>query len=73
LIASSFRSSKEAEFHRETLEEIGESINIDLGPQVVEFEGKTKEISGDAAEQFSTWRAFLKEIYDQEKTPEKQL
>jgi len=73
LIASSFRSSKEAEFHKETLEELGESINIDLGPQVVEFEGKTKEISGDAAEQFSEWRAFLKEIYDQEKTPEKQL
>lgn len=73
LVASSFRSSKEAEFHRGTLEELGESINIDLGPQVVEFEGKTKEISGDAAEQFAEWRAFLKEIYEQEKTPEKQL
>ncbi len=73
LLADSFRTSKESEFHRETLEELGESININLAPQVVEFEDKTKELTGDAAEQFAEWRAFLKEIYEQEKTPDKKL
>ncbi|MEP3248359.1 MAG: hypothetical protein ABJN40_21875 [Sneathiella sp.] len=73
LLASSFRTSEESKFHRETLDELGESININLAPQVVDFENKTKELTGDAAKQFAEWRTFLKEIYLQEKTPEKQL
>lgn len=73
LIADSFRTSKEAEFHRDTLEELGQSIDIELGPQVVEFDETTEEITGDAAEQFAQWRAFLKRMYDLERTPVKKL
>jgi hypothetical protein len=73
LIADSFRTSKEAEFHRDTLDELGESINIELGPQVVEFDETTEELTGDAAEQFAQWRAFLKKMYDLEATPDKKL
>jgi len=73
LIADSFRTSKEAEFHRDSLEEMGQSINIELGPQVVEFDETTEEITGDAAEQFAQWRAFLKRMYDLERTPAKKL
>jgi len=40
---------------------------------VVEFEGKTEKLTGDAAEQFAQWRAFLQRIYEQEATPETQL
>ncbi len=70
---SAFRSNEESKLHADTLDEMGESIDAELAPQVVEFEGKTKELTGDAAKQFSEWRAFLKEIYEQEKTPVKQL
>ena len=35
------KTSEEAKIHREALEELGESIDIELGPQVVEFEEET--------------------------------
>ncbi|MEH6524484.1 MAG: hypothetical protein V7723_00310 [Sneathiella sp.] len=73
LIADSFQTSKEAEFHKDTLEELGQSIDIEMGPQVVEFDETTEEITGDAAEQFAQWRAFLKRMYDAERTPAKKL
>ncbi|WP_169544083.1 hypothetical protein [Sneathiella aquimaris] len=73
LIGESFRTSEESKFHKETLEELGKSIDQEVAPQVVEFEGKTKQITGDAAAQFAEWRAFLKEIFEQEQTPAKQL
>lgn len=73
LIGESFRTSEQSKFHKETLEELGKSIDKEVAPQVVEFEGRTKKITGDAAEQFAEWRAFLKEIFEQEKTPIKQL
>lgn len=73
LISESFRTSEQSKFHKETLEELGKSIDQEVAPQVVEFEGKTKKITGDAAEQFAEWRSFLKEVFEQEKTPAKQL
>lgn len=73
LISNSFQTSKEAEVHRDALNELGESINVDLGPRVVEFEQETLRLTGDAKEQFAKWREFLQKIYLQEKTPEKKL
>jgi len=66
-------TSEEAEFHKESLNELGESLDIELGPQVVEFQNQTKEITGSAKEQFGQWRQFLQRIYEQEKTPDVQL
>jgi len=73
LLGASFHNSAQAKVHREALAELGESIDIELAPQVVEFEGKTEKLTGDAAEQFAQWRAFLQRIYEQEATPETQL
>ena len=73
LLSNSFRTSEEAKIHREALEELGESIDIELGPKVVEFEDETVELTGTAREQFSKWRDFLKKIYDQERTPDEQF
>ncbi|WP_334127489.1 hypothetical protein [Sneathiella sp.] len=73
LFSESFKTSNETKFHAETLEELGKSLDSELAPQVVEFEGQTKELTGSAEKQFSEWRHFLKEIYDQEKTPQRQL
>jgi hypothetical protein len=73
MLQKSFQTSDEAKVHRDTLNEVGESINVDLAPRVIAFEEKTLELTGDAKEQFSQWRGFLQQIYVQEQTPEKKL
>ena len=73
LLTDSFRTSEEAKVHREALEELGQSIDIDLAPRVVAFEKETIELTGSAAEQFARWREFLQKIFEQEKTPQVQL
>tara|TARA_B100001094_G_scaffold114146_1_gene110135 strand:- start:325 stop:1581 length:1257 start_codon:yes stop_codon:yes gene_type:complete len=73
MLQKSFQTSDEAKVHRDTLNEVGESINVDLAPRVIAFEEKTLELTGDAKQQFSQWREFLQQIYAQELTPEKQL
>ncbi len=73
LVAKSFETSEQSKVHRDALNELGESIDVDLGPRVVSFEERTVELTGDAKEQFQQWREFLKKIYAQERTPEKQL
>jgi len=73
MLQKSFQTSDEAKVHRDALNEVGESINVDLAPRVVAFEEKSDELTGDAKEQYSQWRGFLQKIYVQEQTPEKQL
>lgn len=72
-LEKSFKHSEEAKIHREALEELGQSMDIGIAPQVVEFEKKTEKLSGSAKEQFSQWRTFLKRIYEEEATPDAQL
>ncbi len=73
LLSSSWQTSKEAEVHVDALKELGESIDMELAPQVIEFEEKTVELTGTAKEQFAQWRTFLKKIYAQESVPDVQL
>ncbi len=73
MLSDSFQTSEEAKVHRDALDELGESIDTDLAPQVVAFEEQSVELTGSAKEQFAQWRTFLKRIYLQEKTPLKQL
>ncbi len=73
LVGDAIKSVKEAEMHNELIEELGDSIEIDIAPKVVAFEEKEQELVGSAKEQFAQWRKFLKTIYELEKTPEKIL
>jgi len=73
LIGKSFQNRAEMKVHREALAELGQSIDIEVAPQVVEFEEETAELTGDAAEQYAQWIAFLKKIYALEATPDKTL
>ena len=73
LIAEGFQTRSEARVHRDALSEFGESLDLELSPQVVAFEDKTLSLSGDAREQFQEWRDFLKTIYDEETTPQREL
>ncbi len=73
LISNSFQTSKETKIHKDALDELGQSIDADLAPQIIAFEEKSVELTGSAKEQFAQWREFLKEIYLQEQTPDVQL
>jgi hypothetical protein len=70
MLSSSFQSREEAEFHKGAIDELGESINLELAPRVVSFEDETVELTGNIQEQFTQWREFLKRIYEQEATPD---
>lgn len=73
MLSESFQTSEEAKVHRDALNELGQSVDMELAPQVVEFEDKTVELTGDAKEQFAQWRDFLKKVYALEGTPNTQL
>jgi len=73
LISSGIHDRKEAAMHNETIKELGQSVDIEMSPQVVAFEEREKELVGDSAEQFQQWRSFLKTIYELERTPDVQL
>ena len=69
MLSSSFQSQEEAELHKDAIDELGESINIELAPRVVSYEEETVELTGNIQQQFTQWREFLKRIYEQESTP----
>ncbi|MDE0780690.1 MAG: hypothetical protein OSB67_08045 [Alphaproteobacteria bacterium] len=69
LLTDSFRTSEEAKVHREALDELGQSIDLELAPRVIAFEKEVVELTGTASEQFAQWREFLQQIFEQEKTP----
>jgi hypothetical protein len=70
MLSESFKSNEEAQYHKDAIDELGESMNLELAPQVVAFEDETVELTGNIQEQFSQWRSFLKRIYEQEATPD---
>ncbi len=73
MLSKSFKSREEAILHRDAINELGESVNLEFAPRVVEFEGQVVELHGNAKQQFAQWRAFLQEIHQQEKTPDTML
>jgi microcompartment protein CcmK/EutM len=73
LINSGFTSREEAKMHQDAINELGESVNLEMSPQVISFEEKTVELTGDVEEQFQQWRAFMAQMYELEATPETQL
>jgi hypothetical protein len=73
MLSESVQTRQQAKFHRDTLTELGQSLNLELEPQVVEFEESTTKLTGDANEQFNQWRNFLKQIYLAESVPDVQL
>jgi outer membrane lipoprotein SlyB len=73
LLSKSFKTSEEAKVHRDALNELGQSIDMELSPQVIVFEKENVELTGNAKEQFVQWREFLQKIYAEERTPDVQL
>ncbi len=73
MLSSSFQSFEEASFHKDSIDELGESVNMEMAPQVVSFEEETVELTGNVKEQYQQWREFLQRMFEQEATPAKEL
>jgi outer membrane lipoprotein SlyB len=73
LLSESFKTSDEAKVHRDSLNELGKSVDMEMAPQVIAFEKESVQLTGDAREQFKQWRAFLQKIYSEERTPDVQI
>jgi len=73
VLAQSFQTRAEMKAHRAALAELGQSLDIEIQPQVVAYEKETAKLTGSAAEQHAQWIAFLKKIYELEATPETEL
>ena len=73
LLQDSFKKSEEAKVHRDAINELGQSLEVEMTSKVIELNNDTVELTGTAKEQFSQWRVFLKKIYEKEKTPEVEI
>jgi len=73
LFSDSFRSSKAAKIHRDTLNEISASLDGSLSPSVIEMEDRTVTLTGTAEEQSAQWREILRKIYNAEMEQTKPL
>ena len=70
LVVDAFKNSAEGKVHAEALSELGESLNVEVAPQVIALEDETIELRGDTGDQFRQWREFLQRIHAEEATPQ---
>ena len=66
VIINGFNVSKEAEIHRDAIQELSESFGKEMKPITVEFQGETYKLTGSAEEQYKHWRELLRQIYYKE-------
>lgn len=63
LVRSGFDRSAEASMHIAALQEIGESLQAEVAPKVIELDDRTIMLSGTVEEQYEQWQDILMEIY----------
>jgi len=66
LLKAGLESRAEAQIHVQALEEIGQSLEAEITPQVIELEDRTVMISGSVEDQYAQWREVLADIYRSE-------
>jgi hypothetical protein len=73
LISSAMDKNAELKVHKQSLDELGESLDLELSPQLMTHNGQTVELTGTANEQYQQWKSHLQKIYALEKTPDQRL
>ena len=63
LVRSGFDRSAEASMHIAALQEIGESLQNEVAPKVIELDDRTVMLNGTVEEQYEQWQDILMEIY----------
>ncbi len=62
-VKSGFDKTAEAKMHIEALQELGDSLQAEIEPQVIELEDRTITLSGTVENQYDQWRDVLKDLY----------
>ena len=63
LVKSGFDKQAEARIHMQALEELGESLENAVAPQVITLDDRTITLSGSVEEQYGQWRDILADLY----------
>ena len=63
MIKRGFDKRAEAQMHRESLRELGESLENDVAPRVIDLQDRTITLSGTVEEQYEQWREILADLY----------
>ncbi|MCR9106669.1 MAG: hypothetical protein NXI15_15345 [Gammaproteobacteria bacterium] len=66
IIKSGLYKRNETQIHVEALQELGESMEMEIAPKVIELEDRTITLSGSVEDQYAQWRDLLAEIYRKE-------
>ena len=66
MIKSSFDKRAEAEIHIAALQELGESLESEVAPKMIDLDDRTVMLTGTVEEQYSQWREILVELYEEE-------
>jgi hypothetical protein len=63
LIRSGFDKQAEARIHTEALEELGQSLENEVAPNVINLDNRSITLSGSVEEQYAQWREVLADLY----------
>ncbi len=63
LIKSGFDKRAEARIHMEALEELGQSLENEVAPRVINLDDRTITLTGTVEEQYDQWKEILADIY----------
>ncbi len=66
MIKSGFDKSAEAEIHIAALQELGESLEQEVAPRMIDLDDRTIMLNGTVEEQYKQWRDILVEMYQAE-------
>ncbi|RUO20850.1 hypothetical protein CWE08_07040 [Aliidiomarina iranensis] len=72
-VGGAIESNRNLANQRQLLTEMGQNLDIEVTPQVIEYRDQTIELQGSAREQYTQLRAQLLEIYKVEATPDQNL
>lgn len=67
MIKSGFDKQAEARIHMEALEELGQSLENEVAPRVINLEDRTITLTGSVEEQYSQWREILADLYAEDR------
>lgn len=63
LIKSGFDKRSEAQIHVAALEELGQSLETEVAPRVINLDDRTITLTGNIEEQYSQWKEILADLY----------
>ncbi len=72
-VGGAIENNRNLDNQRQLLSEMGQNLDIEVTPQVIEYRDQTIELQGSAREQYTQLRAQLLEIYKVEATPDQNL